>query len=195
MILVTVGTEKFPFDRLMTWVEELIQTGAIAPQEEVIIQYGSCTYVPNNGKTYSLLPESDFNQLLAQADLIIAHCGEGTIDTLATNNVPFILVPRSHQYGEHVDDHQIELAQALEQQGVAIAYNKKDLQEFIANPVFTPVTVTPRNYYAYASQLIEEQFMTQQTQTEVESFLPQNNIFNFFQSIQKLFTTKTALSN
>jgi UDP-N-acetylglucosamine transferase subunit ALG13 len=45
MILVTVGTEKFAFDRLMQWVDRLIEEGFIPAEEEVIVQYGSCTIV------------------------------------------------------------------------------------------------------------------------------------------------------
>ena len=191
MILVTVGTEKFPFDRLMVWIEELIKEGHINSQEEVIIQYGSCTYIPQEGKTYSLLPEADFNQLLSEANLIIAHCGEGTIDTLATKNTPFILVPRSHEFGEHVDDHQVELAQALEQQGLSVAYSKQQLQEFIVNPVFNQVKTTPSDYYAYASQLIEEQFIAQPKQ----NFSTPNTIVNLFKSAQNLFAKKVRFSH
>ena len=191
MILVTVGTEKFPFDRLMTWIEELIKEGHIDSQEEVIIQYGSCSYIPQQGKTYSLLPEADFQKLLSEANLIIAHCGEGTIDTLANNNVPFILVPRSHQFGEHVDDHQVELAKALQQQGLSVAYDKQELQEFITNPVFNQVKTTPSDYYAHASQLIEQQFINQQK----EDLSTQNIIINSLQSLQKLFGKRAILSH
>ena len=55
MILVTVGTEKFPFNRLMQWINNLIKQGLIAPeQEEVVIQYGSCTIVPHKVNNYSV---------------------------------------------------------------------------------------------------------------------------------------------
>ena len=54
MILVTVGTEKFAFNRLMQWIENLIEQNFInLEQEEVVIQYGSCTILPKGAKSYA----------------------------------------------------------------------------------------------------------------------------------------------
>jgi hypothetical protein len=50
---------------------------------------------------------------------------------LASLNKPYVLVPRLSKYGEHVDDHQLELAHALEQKGVQIARSPADLVKFI----------------------------------------------------------------
>jgi len=161
MILITVGTEKFSFDRLMHWIDRLITTKSInINEEEVVIQYGSCTFIPNGTKSYSLLPESEFQELLKKARLIIAHCGEGTLDALATTNKPFILIPRSHKFGEHVDDHQVELADRLAENGIPIAYTLQDLAQFVQSPKEAKVTTIPTNYYARASQLLESEFST-----------------------------------
>jgi UDP-N-acetylglucosamine transferase subunit ALG13 len=160
MILITVGTEKFPFNRLLQWVDYLIQQQFINPhQEKVLIQYGSCTFLPQGGEKYQVLPEADFKTLLDQARLIISHCGEGSFDILAKLNKPFILVPRSHGFAEHVDNHQVELAQALADKGVPIAYTPGDLVRFLANPIHVAVPA-PSEYYAQASQ-----WLTQTAQT------------------------------
>ncbi len=161
MILVTVGTEKFPLNRLMSWIEKLIEQNLLKPeQEEIIIQYGSCTIVPNKVKGYSVLDACEFEQLVVQARLIIAHCGEGTIDLLANLTKPFILVPRSSQFQEHVDDHQIELAEQLAQQGIPVANSAEDLAEFLASPQVAKISVSPAQYYEQAGFLLEEEFET-----------------------------------
>ncbi|MFM1842987.1 MAG: hypothetical protein RLZZ490_1725 [Cyanobacteriota bacterium] len=158
MILITVGTEKFPFNRLMQWVDELIQSKFIdLSQEDVVIQYGSCTVIPKQGQSYDLLPAVDFKALLTEARLIISHCGEGSFDLLAQINKPFILVPRSHQFGEHVDDHQIELAKALQKKGVNVAQCPGDLVRFLTNPVTVNIAETPTQYYQKASQLLSKE--------------------------------------
>ncbi len=156
MILVTVGTEKFPFNRLMQWIGYLIDQQLINLAEEpVVVQYGSCTFFPTGVNQYQVLPQEDFQALLQQARLIISHCGEGSFDILTRLNKPFVLVPRSHKFGEHVDDHQVELAQALATKGVPIAQCPGDLVRFLANP--TTVTVaSPSQYYAQASQLLHQ---------------------------------------
>ena len=159
MILVTVGTEKFSFNRLMRWIDDLIQQNLLQPsEEEVIIQYGSCTITPQGAKNVAVLPSSEFEAIMAQARLIIAHCGEGTIDLLAKIKKPFVLVPRNGEYQEHVDNHQIELAEELAKQGVSIANSRKDLVEFLANPTTAQINHSPEEYYAQASFLLQEQF-------------------------------------
>ncbi|BFM39461.1 glycosyltransferase [Synechocystis sp. LKSZ1] len=161
MILITVGTEKFPFNRLMTWIDRLIEQQFINPnEEEIIVQYGSCTIQPQGVKAYQVLPSQDFQALVAEARLIIAHCGEGSIDLLAKAGKPYILVPRSGQFGEHVDDHQVELARSLARQQVPIAYTPGDLVRFLQAPVFVEIPATPTQYYAQASQLLHQDLVT-----------------------------------
>lgn len=160
MILVTVGTERFPFDRLMQWLDCLIKQDLICPdKEELIIQYGSCTITKIEGaKTYSKLNVADFHNLVNRARIIIAHCGEGTIDLLAAMDKPFILVPRSHSYAEHVDNHQIELAKQLGKQGIPVANCPGDLVRFLANPSLAKISISPKNYYDRASLLLKQEF-------------------------------------
>ncbi len=135
MILVTVGTEQYPFNALMDWVDVLIRYGIIDINEEVIVQYGSSTKIPDGAKVYQCLPESVFQAVVEEARVIVAHCGEGTAMLLESLGKPFILVPRTRRFGEHVDDHQIEMAEVLEQQGVPVAWSVGDLARFLAAPV------------------------------------------------------------
>lgn len=161
MILITVGTEKFPFNRLMKWIDNLIKQNSIqSEQEEIVVQYGTCTIIPHGTKGYSVLKETHFLNLVKQARLIIAHCGEGTIDLLASMGKPFVLVPRSHSFQEHVDNHQIELAQQLAKQGIPIADSPEALASFVAEPFLAKLPVTPAEYYTQASFLLEEEFET-----------------------------------
>jgi UDP-N-acetylglucosamine transferase subunit ALG13 len=69
--------------------------------------------------------------LINQARLIISHCGEGSILQLEETTKPYILVPRSSRFKEHVDDHQVELAIALAQGGAAVAWSPGDLCRFL----------------------------------------------------------------
>jgi UDP-N-acetylglucosamine transferase subunit ALG13 len=133
MILVTVGTEKFPFNRLMRWLDLLSERGVFAG-EELVVQYGTCTELPAGARVYRLLREQDFQDLVRQARLVIAHCGEGTVLLLDGMETPFLLVPRSQRFQEHVDDHQVELAQALAGMGVPIGWGPADLVRFLASP-------------------------------------------------------------
>lgn len=132
MIVVTVGTEQYPFNRLMHWINLLIKQGLI--QDKVVIQSGTCTVLPDDTTIHPFLKEEKFRDLLQQADLIIAHCGEGSVLLLDSLDSPYILVPRSFEFKEHVDNHQIELATALEAVNVPIARAPGDLVRFLEAP-------------------------------------------------------------
>lgn len=132
MILVTVGTEQYPFNRLMQWIEVLLQTELI--QEEIVVQYGNSTILPAGARVYRFLKEEKFQDLINKARIVIAHCGEGTLLLLDSLDKPYILVSRSQQFQEHVDDHQVELALALSQINVPVAWCPGDLVRFIDNP-------------------------------------------------------------
>jgi UDP-N-acetylglucosamine transferase subunit ALG13 len=132
MIFVTVGTEQYPFNRLMDWIETLLIHGFI--QEEVIVQYGSCTSLPQGVLVYQSLKSDRFAELIDRARLVISHCGEGSILLLEEMGKPYILVPRSHRFKEHVDDHQVELATALSLAGATVAWSPGDLTRFLKSP-------------------------------------------------------------
>lgn len=132
MLLTTVGTEQFPFNRLMNWLTILIQAGII--EDELICQYGTCTTLPPGARVYSLLPENQFRDLVDRAQVIISHCGEGSVNILDGSGKPYILVPRTYKLGEHVDNHQVELASALSRQGIPIAWGPGDIVRFLAEP-------------------------------------------------------------
>ncbi|MCA1990500.1 MAG: glucosyl transferase [Coleofasciculus sp. S288] len=159
MILVTVGTEKFPFDRLMRWLDALIRQGFLqVEQEDIVVQYGTCRFLPGGVKVYSLLPEAQFRQLINQSRLIIAHCGEGTINLLDEISTPYILVPRSCRFKEHVDDHQVELAVALSRIGIPIAWSPGDLVRFLTSPQYAPCSAAPESKIVSLCQRLEDRF-------------------------------------
>jgi UDP-N-acetylglucosamine transferase subunit ALG13 len=132
MILVTVGTERYPFNRLMDWVDLLLRYRLI--QDEVVVQYGSCTVLPSGVKVYQHLKAEQFTDLVQQASFVISHCGEGSLLLLEEMEKPYVLVPRSHKFKEHVDDHQIELAIALSQVGGSVAWSAGDVVQWLHSP-------------------------------------------------------------
>lgn len=129
MIFVSVGTEQYPFNALLDWIDLLIRYGII--EEEVFIQYGSSTKLPDGVTVSKLLPERQFVEVIKRANAVIAHCGEGTALLLEDLDKPYILVPRTQRFHEHVDDHQLEMAEDLENQGVSIARSPADLVKFL----------------------------------------------------------------
>lgn len=150
MILATVGSEQQPFNRLMTWIEALILRGFISP-DEVILHFGDSTYVPARVRCYQSMNQARFQELSAEATLIISHCSEAALIRLDSTRKPYLLVPRTQSYKEHSNDEQIELALALAQMGVPIAWSPGDVVRFLASPhrisLSTIYAAADRNLY------------------------------------------------
>ena len=108
MIFVTVGTHEQPFDRLVKAVDELKRDGVI--QDDVIIQTGFSTYEPQYCQWSKLIPYQQMVKNVADARIVITHGGPASfIMPLQIGKTP-IVVPRQHQFNEHVNDHQVEFA-------------------------------------------------------------------------------------
>lgn len=107
MIFVTVGSQKFQFNRLLAEVDRLIENGKI--RDEVFGQIGVSDYKPKNYKYKEFLTQEEFNNYLDKSDIIITHAGTGVIVNAIKKGKKVIGIPRLSKYGEHVDDHQIQL--------------------------------------------------------------------------------------
>ncbi len=108
MIFVTVGTHEQPFDRLIKAIDDLKKNGVI--DEDVIIQTGFSTYEPKYCKWSKLIPYQEMKKNVEDARIVITHGGPASfIMPLQIGKTP-IVVPRQHQFNEHVNDHQVEFA-------------------------------------------------------------------------------------
>ena len=116
MILVTVGSQKFQFDRLLRAVDELIEKGAIS--EKVFGQIGCSTYIPKHYEYKRFLDREEFAARESECDILITHAGTGAIINAVKKGKKVIAVPRLASYGEHVDDHQIQLIEQFREQNL-----------------------------------------------------------------------------
>ncbi len=124
MIFVILGTQKFQFNRLLKYIDEQIESGEI--QEDVFAQIGYSDYIPQNYSYVEFLDKEQFEETIKKSDLIITHSGVGSIVTSISAEKPVIVFPRLKRYKEHVDDHQMEIAEAFEKKQFIIKYNEGD---------------------------------------------------------------------
>lgn len=115
MIFVTVGSQKFPFDRLIRKVDQMLREGLI--QEEVFIQTGASRCVPSCPHQ-AFCEGEQFQTLLETCSVLITHGGAGTMVDAVKRGKRVVVVPRLARYGEHVDDHQLQLMEALGDRGL-----------------------------------------------------------------------------
>lgn len=132
MIFVTVGTEKFPFDRLLKAIDKGIENRQI--NEEVFAQIGNSKYDPQFFKYKNFLSFDEMIRAIQKSSIVIPHAGIGSVFlSLNLGKVP-IIFPRFVHLGEHLDNHQVEFAKEMEKEGkVLAAYDEKDLIYKIKN--------------------------------------------------------------
>ena len=144
MIFVALGTQKFQLNRLLQKIDYLVEKNIIT--EPVFAQIGYSTYIPKNFEFTAFMEQKEFKEKIMKCDLLITHSGVGTILTGINLKKHILVYPRLEKYGEHVDDHQVEIGEAFEAMGIVVcckesdsleekikeAYNKK-WQSYISN--------------------------------------------------------------
>ena len=112
MIFVTLGSQKFQFNRLLTAVDTFVGQGKIT--DEVFAQRGYSDYIPKNFPSKEFVEHNEFEKIMQKSDLVISHGGTGAIIGAVRKGKKVIAVPRLAKYGEHVDDHQVQLLTQFE---------------------------------------------------------------------------------
>lgn len=129
MIFVVLGTQKFQFNRLLKKLDELSDAGKI---EKIFAQIGQSDYRPQNYEYEVFLNKNRFERKMKECSMLITHGGVGTIISGIRYSKPILVVPRLQIYGEHIDDHQIQIAKAFSQKNyVSMCIDMEKLYESI----------------------------------------------------------------
>jgi UDP-N-acetylglucosamine transferase subunit ALG13 len=105
VIFATVGTHAQPFGRFL---DALAGLGG-----DVVVQYGHNAPPAGVREAVAFMPFDVLNAHMREADVVVTHAGVGSVlCAREAGHVP-VVVPRLHRFGEHVDDHQLELVAAL----------------------------------------------------------------------------------
>ena len=149
MIFVAVGTQKFPFDRLLKGIDDLIAQGQL--EADVFAQIGHTDYVPKNYQYQNFLSKDDFQSYISGCDLLITHSGVATIIAGMKLEKPVVVVPRFASYGEHVDDHQLQIAESFSDKNLVLMC--KDVEE-LAETVQEARTHVFAKYVSQKEQIV-----------------------------------------
>lgn len=120
MILVTLGTQKQSFNRLL----DMIEKSNI--NDKIIVQAGYTKYKSKKMKILDFVNYQEMDKLIKQADLIITHGGTGSIVTAIKQGKKVIACPRLKKYGEHVDDHQKQIVDIFSEVGYILKLDEND---------------------------------------------------------------------
>jgi UDP-N-acetylglucosamine transferase subunit ALG13 len=162
MIFVVLGTQKFQLNRLLSEIDELIETGGIT--QEVIAQIGVSDYIPKHYQYFRYIDKKQFDELILQATVVITHSGVGSIITALKAKKPVVIYPRLQKYHEHVDDHQLDIAKAFEKKNYVICrYDDETLPQVMRRcrnyPFAEYIEVTNKITDIIADFLTKEQLL------------------------------------
>ena len=131
MILITLGSQKFQFNRLLEAVDDLVARGVI--HEEVFAQVGCSDYQPKHYPYKAFLDREEYAFWENKCTILITHGGTGAIVGGVKKGKKVIAVPRLAKYGEHVDDHQLEIIHQFGSQNLICGLNDcSELEEALA---------------------------------------------------------------
>jgi UDP-N-acetylglucosamine transferase subunit ALG13 len=125
MIFITVGSD-LPFDRLVRVVDDWAHdTG----RDDVFAQIGNTAWRPRHVAWTHFLQPPEFARRFADADVIVAHAGMGTILSALQWKKPILVMPRQTALGEVRNEHQTATARHLAAQGkINVAMNEGELR-------------------------------------------------------------------
>jgi UDP-N-acetylglucosamine transferase subunit ALG13 len=134
VIFVTLGTQAYPFDRLLRGLEGL--------EEELVVQGGPSTFRPAGATWVDYLEYAPLLEQVRRARVVVSHAGIGTVMTVVAEGKRPVVVPRLHRYGEAVDDHQVPIARRLAEVGlVALVEEPEHLAAAVAETPPPPASL------------------------------------------------------
>ena len=150
MIIVTLGTQDKPFKRLLLAIQKEIDNGNI--KDEVVVQAGCTKFESKQMKIFDLIPTDEFSKLVEKCDILITHGGVGSIITGLKNNKKVIGAARLKKFGEHTNDHQLQILENFDQEKYIIYL--KDLDK-LNDALKKAKSFKPRKYPSNTHSMID----------------------------------------
>ncbi len=149
MILITLGTNDKSFVRLLEEVQRLIDDKKIT--DRIVVQAGETEFKSDDMEILDLIPVVEFDDLISRCDLLITHGGVGSIITGLKKGKTVIAVPRLAKYGEHVNDHQLQIIDNFHKAGYIIGVTEVSQLE---EALLTAETFAPGEYHSNTENMI-----------------------------------------
>ena len=122
-VFVSLGTIR-PY-RFDSAVDAVVRTGLAG--ETTVWQLGCTTVEGLPGQVFAEVAGEEFERRAREADVVVTHAGVGTVMQLLEWGVHPVVLVRSAGRGEHVDDHQSQIAALLAEHDLATVADPDDL--------------------------------------------------------------------
>lgn len=129
-IFVTLGTIRgYAFHQL---VDRMLESGLCG--EQTVWQLGETVRTDLPGTVHRYMNAATFREEALSADLVVTHAGVGTILQLLDWGISPVVVARRSERNEHVDDHQLQIANYLKAEALAQVLEPAEIgQESLIN--------------------------------------------------------------
>jgi UDP-N-acetylglucosamine transferase subunit ALG13 len=116
-IVVSLGTDVHPFERLLGWAESLAER---LPEVALLVQHGASRAPVGRAAGIRATDRDTLLGWYRGADVVITQGGPGSIlDAREAGKIPLV-VPRDPALGEHVDGHQQAFVPVMAKAGEAV---------------------------------------------------------------------------
>ncbi len=122
-VLDTVGSARgYPFIRMLNAIRDALPAGC-----EVVWQVLDSQVEGLRGTVVEELEAGELQEVLRSVDVVVSHAGTGSALTALQAGLCPILIPRSARHGEHIDEHQSQIAAMLLARDLAIVRSPDEL--------------------------------------------------------------------
>jgi len=142
MFMIFVTVSGWPFERLIKKMDDI----GSKTREKVVMQIGDTKYTPKHAEYFRFTSTGRIEELNRKARIIVSHGGAGCIIRALRLKKPLIVVPRYKKFGEHVNDHQLDLTVVLEGDGkITAVYDIDNLEVAIKSAIRGSKTENKKN--------------------------------------------------
>jgi len=162
VILVTVGTNQYDFDRLFSMISKMPLYRDSGVKWVIQKGHNQLKTPPANAEIVDMISRDDMEALVKSASLVISHCGIGSINLMLSYQKKVFFVPRVAKHNEFSDDHQLQIANEIgselftiippEQEIPPITLTELKNRDLVIEPVDTTNTAMAQNLSAVFSE-------------------------------------------
>lgn len=124
----------------------------LSTTDHLVVQHGHTPPRPEleHVSWLDFAPYEVIVDLCRQAAGVICHAGVGTIMTVLANGTTPVVISRLARYGEHVDDHQLQIAREFQARGMVVAAEEGNIRDALHRAAAARVTRKPPGALARA---------------------------------------------
>jgi UDP-N-acetylglucosamine transferase subunit ALG13 len=148
---ISLGNAKQKFTRLLNYC---VQLESILPRP-IIVQHGNTDFSAQGFECFHFLPADEYVEMIKASRVVILHAGAGSIINSIKSGKKPIVIARISENNEHINNHQVELAARLADDGYVYSVsNITDLKIIIDKILYEEGNI-PRSSKSLIYRLIE----------------------------------------